>query len=309
MTLAAVGASAASSGPRPVVSTVAARRIASQWKGAYSYLPTWAPPDVTLSHWEIVSDAGAGNDRLVIHFTRPGVELRWEVSDARELARMRAGIHCPPRGAGSVTYRKQRGVETAWRCIDVGFRLLLSIATRPHGDSPTRRQLERMVASARPVPPGRLPGARYELPPARVLERIVRVYRAPLFLPTRLPPGFVFSRWRFDPRDYNTGGRRSLLITFGCDGRRLQWGVYTGVDRYPSACQAGGWRPTLVEGRRIYFAAGIHGASAWECLPRHAVGNARPIEVELWYAIQLDSPRMRRFAMRMVRRARLVRSR
>jgi hypothetical protein len=291
----------------PVVPKVVARRIAAQWTGAYSYLPTWAPAGVALSRWDIVTDAGAGNDRLVVHFIRPGVDLRWEVSDARELARVRAGIYCDVRGTGKVLYRRQRGFETAWRCVDVGFPLLMSVAIGPRGDGrPTRRELERVVASGRPVSPGRARGLRYELTPAREVKRIVRAYRAPLFLPTRLPSGFIFSQWGFVPHLYDAGGRRSLFVTFGRDGRKLEWGVYTGVDSYASDCPARHLQPTLVNGHRVYLAGGIHGASAWECLPAHSVGNARPIEVELWYSIQLDSPRMRRFAVRTVATARLV---
>jgi hypothetical protein len=311
-----VGASAASRPRAPVgVPAVVARRIAAQWRGAYSYLPTWAPARVALSRWDIVSDAGAGNDRLVVHFTRPGVDLRWEVSDARELARVRARIYCDARGTAKVLYRKQRGVETAWRCVGVGFPLLMSVAIGPRGDErPNQRELERMVASAKPVPSGRAPGSRYELTPAREVRRIVRTYRAPLLLPTRLPSGFVFSRWDFDPHDYDRDGRRSLWVTFGRDGRKFVWGVYTGADTFGLDCPVKPvpWqhrRPTLVNGHRIYLIVGIHGASVWECLPAHTVGNSRPIEVELWYAIQLDSPRMRQFAMRTVATARLVRSR
>jgi hypothetical protein len=311
--LAVATVAAAGPGERPVVSPLVSRRIAAQWTGTYSYLPTWAPPRVLFSRWDIVTDAGAGNDRLVVHFTRPHVDLRWEVSDARELARVRARLKCPARGSGPVAYRKQRGVVTAWRCVGVGFPLMISVATTHRGDGPSRRELERMVASARPVRPGRLPGARYELTPVREVRRILSAYRAPLLLPTRLPPGFLFSRWAFDPHLYEESGRRSVVITFGREGRRIVWGVYTGVDTFGLDCPAGPsrWghrRPTLVNGHRIYLVAGIHGASAWDCLPTHSVGNSRPIEVELWYAIQLDSPRMRRFAMRTVATARLVRS-
>ena len=136
----------------------------------------------------------------------------------------------------------------------------------------------------------------------------MRAYRGPLLLPTRLPAGFVFGRWDFHPQYYDTGGRDSAFISFGRDGRKLLWGVYTGIDKYGTDCSPSYSRPTVIDGHRIYFADGIHGASAWECLPIHSVGNARPIEVELWYAIQLDSPGMRRFAMRTVATARLVRS-
>ncbi len=41
--------------------------------------------------------------------------------------------------------------------------------------------------------------------------------------------------------------------------------------------------------------------------PARAVGNAKPLEIMLWYDIRLDSPAVRREAMRIVATARLIR--
>jgi hypothetical protein len=171
-----------------------------------------------------------------------------------------------------------------------------------------------MVASAHPLPPGRARGSRYELVPAGEVKRIVRAYGAPLFLPRRLPAGFIFSRWQVLPNGYgHPSSRRLLLVTFGRDGPSLAWSVYAGVDKFGLDCPEGHSRftpprPTLIDGRRIFFLLGIHGASVWTCIPRQAVGNTKPIEVELWYDIRVDSPAMRRLARRMVGTSRLIRT-
>ncbi len=108
------------------------------------------------------------------------------------------------------------------------------------------------------------------------------------------------------------GNRRAVYVTFGRDGLVLQWGVYSGVDKFGFSCPAkksplGPRNPILINGRRIFFLAGIHGASAWTCVPAGAVGNVKPLEVELWYDIRLHSAAMRRKAMQIVGTARLVR--
>jgi hypothetical protein len=43
-------------------------------------------------------------------------------------------------------------------------------------------------------------------------------------------------------------------------------------------------------------------------VPAHAVANASPLEVELWYDIRFDSAAMRRQIMRIVSTAVLVRA-
>jgi hypothetical protein len=171
-----------------------------------------------------------------------------------------------------------------------------------------------MVASAQRVGPGRASGAQYELVPALEVRRIAAAYREPFFLPKRLPSGFIFSQWQFEPHDYDTGGRRSVFVTFGRDGLVLVWGVHTGVDRFGNDCpdklsRIARDHVRLINGRRVFFRAGVQGASAWTCVPAHAAGNMSPVEINLWYDIRLESSAVRRLATRMVATARLVRPR
>jgi hypothetical protein len=124
----------------PLVPKLEARRIAASWSGAHSYLPTWAPSDVVVSRWQIVSDAGAGNDRLVVRFRRRTAALTWQVSDSRELAWVRAQIDCrhPPAAPttinGRTVYqRNEHGTEWAWICLSIGFPLTIGIEQRAGG--------------------------------------------------------------------------------------------------------------------------------------------------------------------------------
>lgn len=165
-----------------------------------------------------------------------------------------------------------------------------------------------MAASARSQHPGVARRGHYELPSRATARRMGRAFRSPFFLPRDLPPRFVFARWSFRPPGFDLEPRRQLFATFGRDGVLLEWTVLAGKDRYGDCPYDHFAQRTFVSnGHRIFFGAGIHGATALMCVPRRAVGNARPLEVELWYDIRLDGRAMRRRAVRMVARARLVR--
>jgi hypothetical protein len=178
--------------------------------------------------------------------------------------------------------------------------------------------LERMVASAQPSPPGRAPDSRYELPPQREVKRMAPFFRGPLFLPTRLPGGFIFSEWRVSPHRDSLDRRRVLDVTFGRDALStlLVWTIYAGIDKEGFDCPRKPLRlaPTsaqhqvLIRGRSIYAIEGIHGVSVWTCVRANTVGNAEPLEIALWYNIRLQSPAMLSLAMRMIGYGKLVRT-
>jgi hypothetical protein len=65
----------------------------------------------------------------------------------------------------------------------------------------------------------------------------------------------------------------------------------------------------VITGHRIFHDVGVgHGWDAWTCVQAHSVGNSAPLEVDLWYAAQLDSPAMRREAEGIIASAKLVRA-
>jgi hypothetical protein len=285
-----------------------ARRIAAEWSGRASYLPTRAPKGVYFTDWKTITDGGAGDERLAVDFG--GADLRWQVSPSSGSVRKRSGIVC---GHPSVDGRTVGGsTETAWTCLTAGFRITVSISQRSGRDNALPSDdLEAMVASARPLPPGRARGSRYELVPQAEVRRLGREFGTQLYLPRSLPRGFIFTGWslvRHAPGD----GRRWVFVTFGRDGVLLHWSVYSGVEKFAIECPHGHpsrWdlkRSMLIQGRRILFADGIHGASAWECIPPHAIGNPEPLEVALWYDIRLDYPAMRRTARQVVAGSQLI---
>jgi hypothetical protein len=308
----------------PVVSPAKSRRVAAQWGGALTYLPAWAPRGVTVSHWWSETCACAMDDsRLVVRFRRRANRLDWVVSDSREVHRRPAGIVCRSRrfaarvvDGRAVFYRRRGRSETAWICIASSARWApgfdpvgtLTISVR---QVPRRRgalqpsELERMVASARPSPPGRTRGSRYELPSGREEERMAVAFRRPLFLPTRLPGGFIYSDWDVAARsEPGFVDRRRVSVVFGRDSlfAKIDWMVSSGVDTTGLDCPLKHKPPrvTVIDGRPIYANEGIHGVSVWTCIPPHSVGNARPLEVSLWYDIRLHSRAMLRLAMRMI---------
>jgi hypothetical protein len=308
----------------PVVSPAKARRVAAQWGGALTYLPRWAPRGVVLSHWWSETCACATDDnRLVVRFRRRQTRFDWVVTDPQEIHRRPAGIVCRGRrfaarvvDGRAVFYRRGPRSEVAWTCMYTSGRWApfmdpvgkLTISLRQVSGRAGRlrpSELERMVASARPSPPGRTLRSRYELPPRGEVERMAAAFRRPLLLPTRLPGGFIFSDWNVDARaEPGFDDRRRLSFVFGRDSlfAKIDWTVSSGVDTSGLDCPLKNKPPrvTVIDGRPIYANEGIHGVSVWTCLPPHRGGNASPLEVALWYDIRLHSPEMLRLAMRMV---------
>jgi hypothetical protein len=295
-----------------------ARRVAAQWGGALTFLPRWTPSGVVLSHWWSETCAcGTDDNRLVARFWRRRTRLDWVVSDPQEVHRRPAGIVCRSRrfaarivAGRAVFYRHGPGSEVAWMCIPVSGRwasfmdpvgrLTISLRQLPGRAGRLRpSELERMVAGARPSPPGRTRRSRFELPRHREVERMAAAFRRPRLLPTRLPGGFIFSDWNVAARaEPGFDDRRRLSVVFGRDSlfAKIEWAVSSGVERLGLDCpRKHAPRPlTVIDGRRIYANEGIHGVSVWTCLARNR------LEVSLWYDIRLHSPAMLRLAMRMV---------
>jgi hypothetical protein len=288
-------------------------RIAADYGGAVAFLPRRVPAGFTFSRWWTASDCGPCGLRLVVRFAKPHSGLKWETffpeqpirtPDCRHQAYVVGVID-----GRKVSYRRRGGAEMAWICLPAHYHETVVVSHRlDRGDGVTAHDLERMVASARPQPPGRARGRRYELPTHAATGAMKRKYRAPFFVPRSLPHGFVFTGWRVNPPDLAYEKRHTLQLRFGRDGILLQWTVLSGVDPLGD-CPRDHYaqRTFRRNGRLVFFGAGIHGATAHTCLRRLAVGNARPLDVELWYDIGLDGTEMRRRAVRMVATARLFR--
>jgi hypothetical protein len=138
-------------------------------------------------------------------------------------------------------------------------------------------------------------------------------FRRPLFLPTKLPGGFIYSDWNVAARaEPGFDDRRRVSVVFGRDSlfAKIDWAVLSGVDGTGLDCPRRHKPPrlTVVGGRAVYVNEGIHGVSVWTCLRPRLAGGARPLEISLWYDIRLHSPAMLRLAARMVGTAELVRA-
>jgi hypothetical protein len=317
----------------PVVSPAKARRIAGVWGDTLTFLPTWAPPGVEPWHWRSETCAcGTDDNRLIVQFKRERTRLDWEVSDRHEFDRIRAGIVCRAGkfatrviAARTVFYRAD--TDTAWVCIPIpaGARwypatgkpviaprgnLIVSVRQDAGRTGRLRRaELQRVVASARrPSLPARTSRSRYEPPGQDEVRRMAVAFRRPLFLPRRLPGGFIYSDWSVATRSF--GQQRELTVRFGRDSlfAQILWDVSSGFD----AC--GLWKGKLrpqavINCRAIYANAGIHGVEVSTCFTPKTVGNAKPLAVGMWYDIRLHNPKMLRLAMRLIGTARLVRNR
>jgi hypothetical protein len=322
-----------------VVSAEKARRIAAVWGGSLTFLPAWAPAGVAASHWWSETCAcGIDDNRLVVQFSRQETRLDWEVTDTQEFDRVRAGVGCHAGKSAArvidgheVFYRA--GGDTAWTCLAVppgarwypsvgkpGIypvgRLIVSVRqVRGRTGRLRPAELQRMVASVhRSSSPGRTSPSRYQLPSQSEVQRMALAFRRPLFLPTRLPSGFIYSDWRVAVHvEHQVDPRRQVSVGFGRDSlfEQILWDVSSGVDRLGLECQRKDkLRPqAVINGRAIYANEGIHGVSVWTCFASKAVGNVKPLEVSMWYDIRLHNPKMLRLAMRMIGTAKLVRVR
>jgi hypothetical protein len=322
----------------PVVAPAKARRIAAVWGSTLTFLPTWAPSGIVPRHWRSETCAcGTDDNRLVVQFEHGQSRLDWEVSDQREFDRVRAGIGCRPGKVATqviagrtVFYRPD--MDTAWMCIPVPARARwypatgspaiaprgkLTISIRQIAGRTGRLQpgnLQRMVASARSsASPGRTSPSRYELPSQNEVRRMLVAFRRALFLPTRLPGGFIYSDWALVARTGIGGPQRELTVGFGRDSlfKQMAWHVSSGADNPGLDCLSKHKpRPqAVINGRSIYANEGIHGVDVWTCFASKTVGNAKPLVVGLWYDIRLHNPKMLYLAMRMIGAARLVRTR
>jgi hypothetical protein len=322
-----------------VVSAAKARRIAAVWGGSLTFLPASVPSGVVPIHWWSETCAcGTDDNRLVVLFSRQETRLDWEVTDAQEFDRVRAGVGCHAGksatrviGGHEVFYRA--GSDTAWSCLAVppGARWYPSVG-KP-GIAPVGRlivsvrqvrgrtgrlrpaELQRMVASAeRSSSPGRTSPSRFELPSRSEIRRMALAFRRPLLLPTRLPSGFIYSDWRVAAHvEPQVDPRRQVSVGFGRDSlfEQILWDVSSGVDRLGLDCQRKDkLRPqAAINGRAIYANEGIHGVRVWTCFAPETVGNVRPLDVSMWYDIRLHNPEMLRLAMRMIGTAKLTRIR
>jgi hypothetical protein len=320
------------------VSRAKARRIAAVWGGTLTFLPAWMPSGVVASHWWSETCAcGTDDSRLVVQLRRRQARLEWDVSDRQEFDRVRAGIACRGGKAQArviagrrVFYR--RDLDMAWSCIPIpaGARwypssgraviaplgkLIVSVRQVARGAGGLMAaELERMVAGARRSSVrGRTSRSRYELPSHSEVRRMVAAFRRPAFLPTRLPGGFIYSDWRVAARIDSDDPRRQLSIGFGRDSlfQQILWDVSSGPDRLGLNCPSEHKpRPlAVINGRTIYANEGIHGVSVWTCFAPKTMGNAKPLEVSMWYDIRLHNGKMLRLAMRMIGTAKLGRAR
>jgi hypothetical protein len=320
----------------PLVPPSKARRISAIWGHSLTFLPTWAPSGVEPSHWWSETCAcGTDDSLLVVQFSRQKTRLDWEVSDQQEIDRVRAGVVChrakfAARVINSRAIFFRRATDTAWMCIQIpaGARwypsegkpiiaplgkLIVSVRQRAGRTGRLKAaELERMVASAqRSSLLGRTSLSRFELPSHGEIRRMVLAFQRPLFLPTRLPGGFIYSDWSVAARIDNVDPRRQLSVRFARDSlfQQVAWHVSYGADRLGLDCPSK-HRPrpeAVINGRPLYANEGIHGVSVWTCFAPETVDNAEPLEVSMWYDIRLHNPKMLRLAMRMVGTAKPLR--
>jgi hypothetical protein len=313
------------------VTPAQARRISAIWGGSAAYVPGWAPRGLRLTNWSAGSCAcGTDDTRLTLYFTRAASRFDWVVTRPTEIGRLAAGIGCegPYRhsviNGRRVFYRDDRRWDTAWMCIRVNASLgkpggalgtlTISVRQYPGGSGVvTAADLRRMVVSAHPSPAGLATRSRYELPSRNDVQRMARSLGSPLLVPTVLPNGFIFSQWRVsNGRERgDPDKRRTVAISFGRNSLygRVYWRAAAGTDSLGIRCPRGSKdeAAALIKGRRIYANKGIHGVSVWTCIPEGAIGNDRPLEIDMWYEIRLHSRHMLRLAMRMVGTARIIR--
>lgn len=320
----------------PLVPPSKVRRISAIWGHSLTFLPTWAPSGVEPSHWWSETCAcGTDDSLLVVQFSRQKTRLDWEVSDQQEIDRVRAGVVCHrAKFAARVINNRaiffRRATDTAWMCIQIpaGARwypseekpiiaplgkLIVSVRQRAGRTGRLKAaELERMVASAqRSSLLGRTSFSRFELPSHGEIRRMVLAFQRPLFLPTRLPGGFIYSDWSVAARIDNVDPRRQLSVRFARDSlfQQVAWHVSYGADRLGLDCPSKR-RPrpeAVINGRPLYANEGIHGVSVWTCFAPETVDNAEPLEVSMWYDIRLHNPKMLRLAMRMVGTAKPLR--
>jgi hypothetical protein len=304
--------------PAPVLPRIAALRIAAECGGAFTFMPRSLPRSFALSRWTTVAGDNPCGGGPVVRFHRGAAAVTWRSRDSSwggwPRCRDRRAIASAIDGRTVLFRRTGQGI-TAWACVrstvrDVPLTISAGEARRPQPVTP--RELERMVADARPLPAGRAASSRFDLPSAPETRRMATAFGLRSFLPRRLPLGFVFTAWAVT-KGNRYDRRRALSLTFGRDGLTLGWTVSSGADTADSDCTTSHAPQNrriaamrVIRHRHVFFAAGIQGANVWRCIPARAVGSVQPLEVDLWYDIDLDSHTMRQQAMRLVAAAKLV---
>ena len=313
--LATTGGSLAGTGSTATsVTPVQALRIAAQCGGRRSYVPGWTPVGFHLSAWTAISHNIPCDYGLRLRFFHRGSsELTWDVGSPRAYSlpcKSRALVFAHLDGR-TIFRRVGHGVEEVWACLRTGYRPPVLASQSTGRAAASTDTLVRMVATAHVLPAGRSRGARFKLVPPADVRRLRRVFSSPFYLPARLPAGFVYSESKMVRRDYDVGDRDALFAVFGRDGLVLDWGVYAGRDTFGLDCPSKKTRLApekyqVIDGVQTFLRVGIHGGTAWRCVRAHSVGNARPLEVELWYDIRLDTPAFRRQISEIVAQAQLV---
>jgi hypothetical protein len=296
------------------VPPIQARRIAAQCSGGRTYVPSSTPVGFRFSGWQVFAHNVFCDVGFAIRFRRGSSLLTWEVGGPQTFK-----LPCDRNGlavahlSGRVVYRRVAGgLEKVWACLRLrGYTLTLLAFQHVGAGQASGAQLEQIVAGADALPAARAPRGTYELPPANDVRNLSARFGSPFYLPTELPDGFVFSQWKVRSHDPNIDNRKSLYVTFGRDGAALDWDVFAGTDTSGLDCPVKKTslspKPfTVIDGVRIFLIVGIHGGSAWRCIPAHTVGNARPLEISVWYSIAVDSPAMEREVSELVADARLV---
>ncbi len=116
--------------------------------------------------------------------------------------------------------------------------------------------------------------------PSATVAQIRAEYGPLTFVPASLPRGFIFTSWRIEepPFEYL---QPILEMTFGDNGVLLKWTVFDKRDSNDPNVFTGGdcsAHPYAsysrnVDSKKVYYAAGNHGDSAWTCaMPHVGVG-------------------------------------
>lgn len=289
-------------------------RLAAQCGVRRTYIPTTAPVGYRFASWQVFAHDVPCDEGFAIRFRHGDMLLTWEAGGPATFPLDCTGAPIARMSGIAVFHRVQGGLEKVWACPARADRLKV-VAFQQLGPRRTSLgELVRMVSSARRASSDRAPRGGYRLASEAEVARMSARFGTPLLLPRELPPGFVFSQWATRAPDPGVDDRRSLFLTYGRGGYVLEWGIYSGVDKLGLDCPTNAnkrfprKKPFVVtNGVSTYLIVGIHGGSVWRCIPPHAVGNAKPLEIELWYSIGLDTPRTRHELAELVASARLVR--
>ena len=306
-------ATATTSQPVPPVPVTQAWRVAALCGISHTYLPMSMVGGFRYSAFQVFAHNVYCDAGFAVRFRKGGSRLTWEVAGPQAFALTchDRSLRVADQDARTVYRRVAGGLDKVWTCLKSrGYTTTVLLYAR-EGSGVSLAARVRAVASAQTPSAGRVFRSGFQLAPPDVVHRLSRGYGSPFYVPTKLPDGFIFSQWSIRRQDPNQEGRNSLYIDFGNDGAALEWGTYAGRDTFGLACPTRKTRYSpgvfmTIGGVRVFLLVGIQGGSVWRCVPAHSVGNARPLEVELWYSIGLDSRRMERELAEIIATARLV---